>query len=239
MRSDSQYVHGEGRSADRIPGGGFVGTLAADDIADLRRRGTYRTYGRGDGLFHELQATSHVVVIETGQVKVTRADASGYESLLAFHGPGDLIGEQAAIDGRPRSASILALSPVGAHAVSAQDFLSWLRERPEASLAVMRLLSGRLRDADRQRAEFGSLGVPGRISSRLVELAERFGEEVPGGIAISLPLSQEELAGWVGASREATVKALAVLRREGAVLTDRRALTVCDLDALRRRAGAF
>jgi CRP/FNR family transcriptional regulator, cyclic AMP receptor protein len=70
----------------------------------------------------------------------------------------------------------------------------------------------------------------------LVELVDRFGEPTESGIRITLPFTQEELAGWVGASREAVAQALRTLRASGYVQTQRRAYTVIDIEGLRRRA---
>ena len=104
-------------------------------------------------------------------------------------------------------------------------------------MALLRLVTSRLRDADRKRVEFGAFDIAARVAGRLVELADRFGEPVPDGVRIPVPLSQDELAGWVGASREAVAKALRVLRDRGLLTTGRRTMTVLDLDGLRRRAS--
>ncbi len=101
----------------------------------------------------------------------------------------------------------------------------------------MRTLVGKLRDADRKRIEFGAHDTTGRVAARLVEMAERFGEPTPDGVRIALPFSQDELAGWIGASREAVSKALGVLRSAGAIRTSRMSVIVRDLDALRRRSA--
>ena len=71
-----------------------------------------------------------------------------------------------------------------------------------------------------------------------MELGERFGHDGADGIAAELPLSQEQLASWCGASREATVKALATLRKLGCIRTGRRSVLICDMDALRGHAYA-
>ena len=76
-----------------------------------------------------------------------------------------------------------------------------------------------------------------RVAARLVELAESHGEAVPGAVRIELALSQEDLAGWVGASREAVSRALRLFRERGWIATRRRGITVLDLDALRGRAN--
>ena len=104
-------------------------------------------------------------------------------------------------------------------------------------MALIRSIVGRLRDADLKRIEFGAFDILGRVARRLVELADRFGEPSPDGIRITLPLSQDELAGWVGGSREAVSKALRTLRDRGYLTTARRAMTIRDVDAVRRRAG--
>ena len=69
---------------------------------------------------------------------------------------------------------------------------------------------------------------------RLAELTERLGEQTADGIGVELPLSQEQLASWCGASREATVKALGTLRMRGCIATGRRSVLIRDIDALRR-----
>ena len=74
------------------------------------------------------------------------------------------------------------------------------------------------------------------MAARLVELAERFGEPTNGGVRVGLPLSQDELAGWTGASREAVSKALRSLRDRGLIETGRRRVVIYDLEGLRKRA---
>lgn len=177
------------------------------------------------------------MVLLHGRVKVSTVTEEGKEIVLAFRGPGDLLGELAAIDGEPRSATVEAIEAVEAIAITAADFRSFLSTHAEVSMLLLRMLSRRLRDADRVRVEYGAHDTVGRVAARLVELVEEYGEPVDGGIRIGLPLSQEELAGWTGASREAVSKALQTLRGVGWVRTERRKITVLDLEALRRRSA--
>ena len=156
--------------------------------------------------------------------------------VLGIRTPGDLLGEVAAIDGKPHSATVGALDPLTAIAVGGDDFRAFLTESPNAALALLEMELGRLRDADRKRIEYGAYDSVGRVASRLLELAERFGRPSNGGVSISLPLSQQELAGWVGCSREAVSKALHSLRDRHLIQTQRRAITVLDMEGLRLRA---
>ena len=216
----------------------FLAALSEDEVQALRERATTRRFSRGTALAHAGQVGDRVIVVLSGHVKLIRVTEDGRDVLLAIRGPGDLVGEQSAIDGQPRSASIVALDAVEALAMAPADFLSFLTATPNASLYVMRLLVTRLRDADRKRVEYATQDVVGRLAGRLVELVERFGADDGGAVRIDLPLTQEDLAGWVGASREATSRALQQMRGLGWVTTERRAITVHDLDGLGRRASA-
>jgi CRP/FNR family transcriptional regulator, cyclic AMP receptor protein len=216
----------------------FLDTLEEADRRRLQTIGVVRRFARGAAIAHAGTAGDRVIVIQQGHVKLTRVTDEGRDVLLGVRGPGDLIGEQSALDGEPRSASIVAIDPVEALAIPAADFLTFVAATPAAALAVMRLLNARLRDADAKRVEFAAQDVIGRLSARLVELSERFGRPGDDGVAIDLPLTQEDLAGWVGASREAASRALQQMRSLGWVTTSRRAIVCHDLDALARRAAA-
>lgn len=214
----------------------FLDRLHADDRAALAERGRHRRWPTGASLFLEGDPSSTVVVIVSGRVKVFSLTEHGEEILLAVRGPGSLLGELSAVDGASRSASVAALEPVVALVVGVPAFVQFLHSHAGAAMVLLRLVTSRLRDADRKRVEFGSLDIAARLAGRLVELAEKFGEPDGQGVRIAVALSQDELAGWVGASREAVAKALRVLRDRGLLTTGRRTMTVLDLDGLRRRA---
>jgi CRP/FNR family transcriptional regulator, cyclic AMP receptor protein len=219
------------------PAIGFLGTLDAEQLAALHEHGISRRIRKGQAIFHEGGSSDRVVILLSGRVKVSTVTEDGKEIVLAFRGPGDMLGELSAIDGEPRSATVEAIEAVEALAIAASDFRSFLLAHPDVALLLLRMLSRRLRDADRKRVEYAAHDTVGRVAARLVELAERYGEPAVRGIQIGLPLSQEELAGWVGGSREAVSKALQTLRKVGWVLTERRRITVLDIEALRRRSA--
>jgi CRP/FNR family cyclic AMP-dependent transcriptional regulator len=204
--------------------------LAPSDTAALAARGRPRQFARGQPLMYEGQVSSDVFVLRRGRVKVF-VMAAGRETVLAFRGPGDVIGEQSGLDDGPRSASVIAVEPVEAVVVSGAAFRAFLDETPGAALAIARELSMRLRDADAKRAEFGSLNSIGRVAGRLLELAGSGEEE--GALTVSIPLSHEELAGWVGASVPSVDRALATMRSLGWIETRRRQIRILDADAVR------
>lgn len=184
---------------------------------------------------HAGQAGNEVMVLISGRVKVTYLTEEGREVVLDFRGPGDLIGEIAVVDGRPRANDVQALDAVEALTVPAADFKTLVAGRPTFANQLLRDVLRRFRDSDRKLVEFGASHAIGRVAARLVELVDRFGTVTSSGHVIDLPITQEELAGWTGASREAVAKALHTLRASGLIATDRRLITVLDLEGLKRR----
>jgi CRP/FNR family cyclic AMP-dependent transcriptional regulator len=212
----------------------FLAALSEEQLKDLLDRGVRRRYLRGTTLFHQDDPAGNVVVLLSGRAKVSSITAEGKEVVLSFRGPGEILGEVSAVDGEPRSATVSALEPIDALVIPGPAFKRFVESHDGVALAILRIVTRRLRDADRQRVEFAAYDTIGRIGRRLVELAAEYGKESEGGIEIDLPLSQEELAGWTGSSREAATKALHVLRELGWIETRRRRITVLDLEALRR-----
>jgi CRP-like cAMP-binding protein len=215
---------------------GFLGELDASAREALGGLGRHRRFDAGSSLFLEGDLGGNVMVIHTGHVKVFATSHDAHGVLLAVRGPGDVLGDLSAIDNEPRSASGTALDDVDAQVIAAREFRVFLRNTPGAGLALLRVIIARQRDSDRMRVEFGARDTSGRVALRLLELAESAGEAAPNGIRIALPLTQDDLAGWVAASREAVARALASLRRRGLIVTGRREITIVDLEALRRAA---
>jgi CRP/FNR family transcriptional regulator, cyclic AMP receptor protein len=221
---------------ERLKRSGFLSSLAPADGRALQELGRTVRFHREATIFNEGDISGRVVLLIRGRVKVSSDLSEGREVVLAIRGPGDLLGELSAIDHRPHSATCTAMEPVEALVIPAETFLDYLVDHPHVALHLLRMLTSRLRDADRKRIEFGAHDMLGRVAARLVELTEQYGTEDGAGVVIDLPFSQQELAGWIGSSRESVVKALSQLRARGWIETGRRTITVHDLPALRARA---
>ncbi len=222
---------------ERATAGPFLTALSDDDARDLRALGRVRNYLAGDAIFHQGDDAGGVSVIIEGRVKVSSVGATGKEVILAFRGPGDIVGEVGAIAGSTRSSAVRAIDPVQTLAVGAADFRAFLETHARASMNLVLMLIDRLRTADEARMEFASHDVVGRVARRLVELGERFGEPCADGIEVTVALSQEELAAWTASSREAVAKAVRLLRELGWIQTQRRRFVIRRIDELRRYAS--
>jgi CRP-like cAMP-binding protein len=222
---------------DTDPPDSFLAALTPSEACDLRSRAVTRRFRRGATLVHQGEAPGRVLVIESGRAKITAITEDGRELVLSFSGPGDLLGELSALGGGPRAATVRALEPLSALALGRGDFEAFVEANPRVALVILRVVIARLREADRQQVEFAAYQIVTRVARRLLELAERYGEQSGDGIRITLPISQEELAGWAGASREAITKALRELRAVGLIETHRRHITVLDAEQLGQMAG--
>ena len=217
--------------------GEFLLQLSDGDRRDLEAISRRQSADRGDVLLARGDAADRVLVIESGRVKVSVPTANGREAVLTFRGPGALLGDQALVDESPRSATVIAVEPVEMLVVAASSFRGYLGSHPDVALAMLAVLSNRLRETDRRFAEFAAADTLGRVCGRLVELCETQGDQdAEEGVRITLPITQEELAGWIGASIESTAKSLRSLRSLGWVATGRRSIEVHDLPSLRNRA---
>jgi CRP/FNR family cyclic AMP-dependent transcriptional regulator len=212
-------------------------TLAAEDGAALRALAAERRYRAGVVIAHHGDEAGAVLLLIEGRVKEVVPGPDAKEVIVGFAGPGELVGEVAALDRGVRSASLEAVDDVRALVVPSTAFEHFVRERPAVAMLLLRSLAARLRTADRQLIEFAAYDVTGRVARRLLELCERHGEPAERGVVITMPLSQDELAAWTASSREAVAKALHLLRRLGWVETHRRRIVVLDPDALREYAG--
>src|SRR4051812_43499353 len=215
---------------------GFLSELAADERADLEALGSIRRYRRGDVLFHQGDDAGAVLVLLEGHVKAAMLN-DGREVILAFPGPGELLGELSAVDGEPRSGTVRAIDDIEALVIPRSAFRAFLGHPPPVAPPLLHSVAARPRAADRQRVDYAVNDVVVRVAGRLVELCDRFGSDEGGCVEIGLAITQDELASWAGASREAVAKAMALLRTLGWIQTERRRIIVLDLSPLRRYAA--
>jgi CRP-like cAMP-binding protein len=141
--------------------------------------------------------------IEDGLLKVAMVSRSGTERILAFLGRGAIVGELSVIDGRPRSASVVAIRDATLSFLSRAAFEDFATKHPEVYKSLVTLISSRLRETDSVVAAGSFLPLKGRVAVTLLELAENFGQDVGAGrIVIRQKIGQSDLAAMAGIARE-------------------------------------
>lgn len=221
---------------DELVEGTFLARLEPGERTAVEALGRPASFPRGSVLMFEGEPEERLILVLGGRVKITRAGPDGREVILGIRDSGDLLGELAFIDRRPRSATVVALEPIEGLMMSGARFREHLEKTPRVAVALLEVVAGRFREATLNRLQFSALDTMGRLSARILELGERYGENVNGSIELRLPLSQEELASWTGASRTGVAQALQSLRELNWIETGRGQMVITDPAALRARA---
>ena len=178
---------------------GLPGRLATDLFADAKPV----RLGADGVLFLSGDPCDGCYRIEDGLLKVTMVSRSGSERILAFLGPGAIVGELSMIDGLPRSASVVAVRDAALSFLSRAAFDTFAQKHPEVYKTLVRLLATRLRETDMVLAAGSFLPLKGRVASTLLELAENFGQDVGSGrIVIRQKIGQSDIAAMAGIARE-------------------------------------
>ena len=209
------------------PGREFLSALPAAVRDALVASGFARRYNRGDFLFREGEPPGSVILVREGVIKIQRQLADGRELLLGVRGPGAVLGELAALDGSPRSASAIAMATTVVDVLPPAAFRRLVTDGGDGAVAVVKLLVARLREADQRRVERNELDIAGRVVRRLLDLADgQPGRAEARAGAITVRVTQDELAALAGASREGVSRVLGELRDAGLVGTGRGSLTI-------------
>lgn len=200
--------------------------VSPEDWADLVAAGVPVAFLDRQILFHQGDAGRHVFVLRAGTVKVVRAEADGGQAILTVRTAGDVLGDMAALDHSARSATVVAMGRVAAQMVTAAQFRDFV-SRPSVAPGFALYTVDRLREADLQRSEMALLPVRVRLARTLLRLLD-------GSV---VRMAQQDLARYAGASRNAVVEELALLRAAGIIHTRRGATVVRDIQQLRCIAG--
>jgi CRP/FNR family transcriptional regulator, cyclic AMP receptor protein len=214
---------------DLLAGVDLFRSLSDDALQRVMAAAAARSLRRGDVLFDEGDDATELFIVESGRVAIANRSPDGRESVVALMTAGDLFGEMSMFDDMGRSAQARALETSVVHAVPYAAITKELEEDPRLLWSVVELLARRLRNTDNALADAVFLDVTGRTAKRLLELAGDADE-------FTLPVTQEELAGLVGASRERVNKALASFIRLGWVEQRERKYHITDREQLTRRA---
>jgi CRP/FNR family transcriptional regulator/CRP/FNR family cyclic AMP-dependent transcriptional regulator len=196
-----------------------------------------RRYGRGDVLFHQGDPGHGLHLVIAGHLKVVLLRETGEEVVLSILGPGDVAGEMALLDSAPRSATVVALEDVETATLSRADFLGLLRRSPETVQGLLAILARTIRRLDTEVGALRFTDLQGRLARKLLDLAQAHGRPVGDATEITVALTQEELAGLIGATRQRVNKLLGCFEARGAIARQRRRIRILRPDLLRQWAS--
>ncbi len=202
--------------------------------ADLRSlAGDLRpcAFKKGETIFRQGDTDSSLYLIFKGQVRIFRLSPSGAETSINLLAAGGIIGEFAAIDGRPRSATAVALKPCVLLRMTGERLLWHMQALPALALGIARLLVDKLRWTSEYAEAIARYDAAGRLLHILLEYNAQFGQEIEKGkrYQLDLGLNQSDLASLVGARREWVNRILGSWHERRLIQYDRGLLTILDL----------
>jgi len=216
--------------------GGFWAELTDPEQTALRAGSAGHVYPQGTMICREGDPSKFVLVILDGFAKVYTTTVDGHESMLGVRGPGDIVGEIGTFIHQPRSATVCALDRLHGLVLDGERFRSMLTSNPRIARVLNQVIMARQLESDR-RFTLGTSDGERRLAWLLLDLSQRFGVRTPAGETdITLPLSQADLASWIGKSREMVARAFRGWRTAGLVRTGRRHTVLLDPGTLQQIA---
>ncbi|WP_445526533.1 Crp/Fnr family transcriptional regulator [Streptomyces cyslabdanicus] len=214
----------------------FLGRLRDATREELLSQSTPKAYPPHRALLQQGEDNRHVLLITSGVVKVVASAESGYDMLLAVRIAGELVGEMAAFEERPRSGTVVACGEVTARVIQVGTLEAFLTHHPDAMRAVLHMLCSRLRWANQRRIDFQAYDSLTRLARVLAELCQAHARPAPDSDGkrcdLGVTLTQKELASLAGLKLNTAEKSLATLTARGLVERSYRNITICDVPRL-------
>jgi CRP-like cAMP-binding protein len=200
----------------------------------LVRKMRERRFKRGEVVFHQGDPGETLHVVLDGSLKVFVPKDAGDDAVLAILGPGAVFGEIALLDAGPRSATVRAITETRTATLHRADLLDTLRRQPEAVEALVVTLTRLVRRLTDDLVDLSALDVTARLARKLLDLA---GTQItgPDGAIVIPPVTQDELAGMVAATRASVNKSLGLLEKGGTIERRGRRIAIRSIEKLRRQ----
>lgn len=201
----------------------------------LAQRSSERRYKKGQFIVHQGDPGDSLFVVAEGLVKILVTSEDGNEMVLATLGPSQTFGELSLIDGEARSASAETVEQTSVLVLTRRSFLELLHTDPSLIASLLESLGGVVRRLTEQASDFVFLDLYGRVAKLLLALAPDRADGMERALAVKL--TQSDLAGMVGGSRQSVNQILQSFERRGYIRFEGRRIVVLLPEKLEQRAG--
>ncbi|MGR3218312.1 MAG: Crp/Fnr family transcriptional regulator [Candidatus Anammoxibacter sp.] len=194
-----------------------------------------KTYKKNETIFHQHDKGSALFVLQSGMVKIALIDKSGRQTILKIIEKDDFFGEMSLLDGRFRSASIIAMEDCEALLIFREDLINLIKLYPLISLNMLALLSRRFRETDEKIASLTFLDALGKVARVLLDFVADRGVRDNGHILLDLPFSRQEISEMAGVSRETLIRIFQKFRAMGCLKLDNKKIIILDEQFLKNQ----
>jgi CRP/FNR family transcriptional regulator/CRP/FNR family cyclic AMP-dependent transcriptional regulator len=200
--------------------------LKDEDLEAIARVTISRSYDKDQVIILAEEEGDALFIITHGQVKVSIVSEDGREVILSLLGEGAVFGELSLLDGKPRSANVVATQDMELYMVRRADFLQLIYKVPQIAVGLLAELAARLRKTDRKIEGLALLDVTSRISETLLQLADEQGTEIELGVTLASRPTHQQLANMSGTTRETVSRVLKRLEGQGYISAEGRSITI-------------
>lgn len=193
-------------------------SLNREEMVDILKKVRHFSVMKGDIIVHEGDKSSKLIIINTGIAKLIRTSSIGKEQIIALQSDGDIIGEYYLLsDYEPYNFSIVALSDMNLCTLSKKDMDEILDKHPHLCRSMLTELSKKMIDIENKLQSISITETDSKVAFLLIQLYEKFGYSSEEGYVIDNPLSREDMANFVGMTRETMSRYLSRLAKDGVI----------------------
>lgn len=214
----------------------YFSTLSEENLEKIIDLMIIRNYKKGEVIFFEKEQGEGLFFIKSGKVKITKIVESGDEQILHILKQGKIFAEVVLFDGGNYPATAIAMEDSQIGILRNSDIERLITEIPEIAFEILKVMSKRLRRAQKTIRNLGLKNTKSRTASILLQLAKEHGLDSlnENQVEINLSLSQQELANLIGASRETISRILGKLKKKDLITTSRQQIIIKDLTGLKK-----
>jgi CRP/FNR family transcriptional regulator, nitrogen oxide reductase regulator len=199
--------------------------LNENELKELSGLVSEHQFVQDQTIFWEGDKSDYFYFVAEGRVKVSKLTSNGKEIVLAFFGPGEMLGEVAVFENKAYPASSLSLTSTRLFGIKKADFMDFLTRHPETALRIIGILSGRLRDSQSRLRDLAGERVEQRLARMLIMLSTKMG--------LVIPFTRQELSDMAGTTTETTIRVLSQWKDRGIISSVRGKITITDESKLR------
>jgi CRP-like cAMP-binding protein len=208
-------------------------TLSDSDVKEVRKYLVTESYRKKESIFTEGDPPDWLYIVAEGKVKITRISHEGKEIILEIIPPMDIFGAVAVLRGFPYPANAVAMEDTRVVKISRGNLMAIMDRFPSAMYCMVQSLGDRIRGSHDTLKSIALEKVGSRIASLLIKLSEQTGKETPGGVAIDLRLTKQDIAEMVGTTVETAIRTMSRLKKQGVIAERAGRIIIRDPERLR------
>ena len=200
--------------ASKVP---IFENLNRDEVVEIVNKINHKEFNKGDVIFTEGNIANTLYFINEGKIKLYKYTKDGKEQILHILSEGDFFGELELIKPSKYGFNSKAIEDAKICTLTKEEMKDIMMKNPEIGIKVLETVGERLSKVENLVQNLATNDVDSRMAYLIIELMEKYGENVEGNISVKLPISREDMASYIGVTRETISRKLKKLEDENLI----------------------